>query len=152
MRVYIASVGGWSHVQVSMHAWLTVIPMELQLIVHCRDRQVYGRPKPLWSQLYKHRGILHLLMQNWIQAWQQQPGTYVLLGAIMVIRIIIIYSHCVDIDECAFGTHNRDQVCHNNVGSFTCTCSWCSYCWCKWCWHFHIIMELWWQYLEFQLQ
>ena len=28
-----------------------------------------------------------------------------------------------DIDECAVGTHNCDQNCHNNIGSFTCTCN-----------------------------
>ena len=31
--------------------------------------------------------------------------------------------HClVDINECAEATDNCDQVCHNNIGSFTCTC------------------------------
>ena len=28
-----------------------------------------------------------------------------------------------DIDECAENSHNCDHVCHNNIGSFTCTCN-----------------------------
>ena len=27
-----------------------------------------------------------------------------------------------DIDECAEGTHQCEQNCHNNIGSYTCSC------------------------------
>ena len=30
---------------------------------------------------------------------------------------------CTDINECSEGTHNCDHICHNNIGSFTCTCN-----------------------------
>ena len=30
--------------------------------------------------------------------------------------------NCSDIDECTLGTDNCEQVCHNTVGSFFCTC------------------------------
>ena len=29
----------------------------------------------------------------------------------------------LDVNECTDGTHVCDQVCHNNVGSFTCSCN-----------------------------
>lgn len=33
------------------------------------------------------------------------------------------YSSNSDIDECTEGTDRCDQNCHNNVGSYTCTCN-----------------------------
>ncbi len=30
---------------------------------------------------------------------------------------------CDDIDECAEGTDQCDQNCHNNIGSYTCSCN-----------------------------
>ena len=40
----------------------------------------------------------------------------------------ILYPYCIlictviDTDECVSGEHNCDQNCHNNEGSYTCTC------------------------------
>ena len=33
-----------------------------------------------------------------------------------------IFNH-LDIDECSDGTHDCEQICNNNVGSFTCGCN-----------------------------
>ena len=35
---------------------------------------------------------------------------------------IYIYTFLIDIDECDLNTDNCDQVCLNNVGSFSCDC------------------------------
>ena len=35
----------------------------------------------------------------------------------------VLISALVDINECAEGTHQCDQNCHNNVGSYACSCN-----------------------------
>ena len=43
----------------------------------------------------------------------------IFIGNILMITLLV---HATDIDECVEGTHQCAQNCHNNIGSYTCSC------------------------------
>ena len=52
-------------------------------------------------------------------SWDMYVG---IMLKVYVMALAIAICTLADVDECASGTSECDQICHNNIGSYTCSC------------------------------